>query len=285
MNSRANGARHFVIPRGLVEHYMSMLDYWRGRTDTHPPLPVVADWPWEEGELIKFGSAEVLCVLSNIEEMARCGLVNPTNQGITAENTRDLDAFTKMRVHLAMRLFSNDTLAHLENVAQTLRPHNSPEFLAMLCYFDATNAVYTEGLMAKHLLRSVDDVAVNNVLGGWENFWAPWHKWWSLNLGNQAPTDHGKDFLAPVTWEETSISITGWLGLLFWRFKSSPGSAVSPRRVSQSALEGVFGYIRSFSSGGASSSSVLRGVAAILLLKEDQYLQNESAYLGDNLRL
>jgi hypothetical protein len=148
-----------------------------------------------------------------------------------------------------------------------------------LCYFDAVQAVYLDGTMWRGLISSIDDQPVANVIGGWAFFWE-WFQEWKNSKGDTPAQTHNTHFFAGITWTETAITVISFLEFLQHRFEKHPGSQVSPSRISQSALEGIFGYIRSFRAGDTTCESVRRGVAAIGLLNENEYLQFESEYLG-----
>jgi hypothetical protein len=186
-----------------------------------------------------------------------------------------------MRVYLSKGVFSHRTVSFLvdyifQNLAENKAP--DPSMHAMLVFFDAVQAIYIDFFMSKQGITSMEHQSVVNLLRGLR-FFVEWYN--DVRAISLPPQKLEKHCMALVTVVELIVTCVGALEFMKWRFTTKPGSVVYPRRLSQSALEAAFGYIRSFLPSGTTLMSFKRGYASINFLKEaEEMAKLEERYLG-----
>lgn len=185
-----------------------------------------------------------------------------------------------MRVYLAKGVFSPRTVSFLiDYILQNLEDNKPPDpsMHAMLVFFDAVQAIYIDFFMSKKGIKSMEDQSVVNLVRGLR-FFVDWYT--DVRSMPLPAKELEKHCMALVTVVELIITCVSALEFMKWRFATKPGSVVYPRRLSQSALEAAFGYIRSFLPSGTTLASFKRGYASVNFLKEvEEIAKLEARYL------
>jgi hypothetical protein len=233
--------------------------------NTNPPAPVA--------DRVCFGYQQMIDVFNRLESLRKQGAC-PAARFLT----RDVifpDQWTKMRVWMAKAWFSDSTVSHL--ITEVLeRPDDKP-LLALTVFCDAMQAMYVEGLMSAKTVDSMDHEVISSILYGLDFVLEWWDDWKSTEI--DVKSEKNKQFMAHITLLEMLVTCIG--ALKFTEARVEQQLRVNFRRISQSRLEAVFGEIRSYSTGGLTCSSFLRGYAKLSFLWESATIEDrEDAYIG-----
>jgi hypothetical protein len=224
-------------------------------------------------ERVKFGYNELLKVFGYLEGLRKGGFAPPATD--LTHLAVFLDKWTKMRVHLAKAWFTHRTVAFLVDHVVKLHPDDLP-LQAILVFFDAVQAIDLDFFMSKKGVEDITDPIVVNLISGLKFFLA----WWDDIRTTAGPKSaQARHCMANVTMVEMLVTGFGTLEFMKYRFAYFPGRKVYPRRLSQSALEGTFGYCRSLSPGGMTLPSFRRAIGVITFLGEGEVAAREEVYL------
>jgi hypothetical protein len=72
------------------------------------------------------------------------------------------------------------------------------------------------------------------------SFFYIWEADWRTNTAHLASKEAAKFFLAPQTWRNLRLLVSGWTGAMRSFLSAYPGYFVTPKRMTQSPLESIF---------------------------------------------
>jgi len=138
-----------------------------------------------------------------------------------------------------MRIFSHPLRALMDTYP------NSSSALGTRTLLQHFANISVDGLLSTKFITSVDDPVIRSLdselqwLNGWFAAWSA--------KSYKAKEERARSFLAPITYQQCVLTLTGMLGLVKSYFRDFPGHGMCLRRVNQSRLESFFGRVRQLS--------------------------------------
>ena len=249
-------------------------------TSPVPPAAAPNRIHFGKGHLIEHYTA-----LKDKEESPNGPRVLSETLNCLTDETLFLTSRSAQTVRLVSRVFDPRTVASITNVASKNR--SALEWQALVHFLQAGQDIYSNFFMSGYTVSSMDNPCVQNILDGFR-FFAEWHRDWDNDpyLATLSKSEKNRHFLDKITWLELKVTVAGVLGFLNYRFETFRGSSVTLSRVSQSALEGVFGFCRGINTWGHGKLTLLalrKGLGVVRFTSADvvstRYLQVQSLQL------
>jgi hypothetical protein len=155
-----------------------------------------------------------------------------------------LDPNTRMRVHLAKQLFCKITFSSFAKVAQNYPDEH--RWRALVFFMQAVRKIYLLVFMHKSPIVSLNDPRIRTLMEGM-CFFELWFYDVHLGVPGQQKTKN-KHFISPKTWFQLRVTVTGLCRFLQSRL-ATPGKIVIMSILTQSPLEGFFGFSRGTQGG------------------------------------
>ena len=212
-------------------------------------------------------------------------IISQFNMILTARTKKDSDN-TKLRAILAPgdpnQQTAFDDIATAHSLLEKTLVMTAKEYIALLLYSDSARAIYVDTYMNGKVLLNFQEPRITAFLDGF-NFYLDWRDDWATVI-SERKSSKNKLFLHRMTWLEMRVMIIATLKIFENRFND--GRAVCASRLSQSALESLFGAIRGLQrgSGGLTKFSFRRGLAAMAMFHEAKiFAKDPTMEGGDNV--
>jgi hypothetical protein len=255
----ASNARYFAIGRKLLE-FFSPGPFDPGTREqraahssdgtsaynfaTHVPAEELGD-----PVRVHFGYDQVTKHYKTLDHVTKYkDLLKETGHCFNVE-VWELDSKTRMQVELVSRFFDRRVIDSFKKTAHSAP--DDPEWKALVLFMEATHAIFVDFFMHKGGIQSLDSWAVKRLCWGF-NFFRAWfedHQAFINTPGLDTAGTHTFFLDMAKTWQELRQTIVGTIDYMNWHFQTYPGSRVYPMRMSQSALEGKFGFARGMQPG------------------------------------
>lgn len=168
------------------------------------------------------------------------------------------DAWTKMDVHAAKIIQSENVIAELKEHKATLPPATL-QFRATedtIQYLTALHGIFEEGFLCHEKIESTESVVLKRIQHGLL-FFSEWYEklWSTTDFCPSSPRE--KRFLGWQTFDLLRLSLYGFQTLCdnYFSATNNKNHYIIPFRVNGSAIETVFGQVRQKTHGKVTSLS------------------------------
>ena len=179
----------------------------------------------------------------------------------------NLTNWSKMRVHLALVVFSERTRAELKTYLQS--SFDDTQARGTLRYLDACAGIF-DILLLKEKIETPDDARFAE-LRAQMIFFEEWRAE-QLAMLTEGTTRAKADkcFLATQTWMNLRILVNAWIPSMQDFLRRNPNSYIIPNRLTQSMLESIFGRVRGMCGGDTNPTvqGARRALGAVSMLNE-----------------